>query len=147
LKVEDIKNQLISNFDFLLTKHSFLIQRFEYNEQAFGNIEMLLASENINIRILRDKGQFTLSISSSQQSKEWFDLFDDLLAMMNSEEYEQYNKGLSVITPRFELPVISNILNRYYFRIVDLLNKYNFITTLKNRNDLAAKRVKKWFNL
>ena len=70
----DFLQSVTEAFKSLLSRGLLTVESSEYDAQAFGNAIVVLAGQNLRIRMVRDRGEVFAEAASSLRPNDWFPL-------------------------------------------------------------------------
>lgn len=120
----------------LVSNGSFRVEQFIYDEEAFGNVFILLKSNDIfEVRFIKDRGDYWCQVG---QLGKWY-FFEDVATILSMEIMTTNTDYLNFITET--LTIIKNNLN--------LINKAfgteHSTTTHNKLKNLAKNKAKEMF--
>lgn len=124
--------------DVLLRDSTFQIDRIDYDEKNFGNIYVVLSSnELIYIRFIKDRGEFWCEIGNAG---EWY-FAEDVFAVIDVVYVSKNTDIINYITE------IATLIKENILSIIQVFSeKYVKDTQIKIKK-LAIKRAMEMFNL
>jgi hypothetical protein len=90
---------LVEGQPWLFQERGFRIVHSEYEPQHFGNSLVLLQSDTLRLRFVRDRGQVLVALGSPSDPEDWWGLISLCEVIQNS-----------AVKPRYKLDVLASLL-------------------------------------
>ena len=105
-----LKPVLAERLPWLFEDLGFRITYSDYSPASFGDSLVILDSDSIRLRFVRDRSQVMLDLAPRAQSEVWFDLFG-LYEVIHNEN----------IKPRYTLNAVGDLLKQEFTGLVEAL--------------------------
>jgi len=118
----------------------FKVLRESYNPESFGNAEVIYKVENLFIKIVRDRGQDIISLSSKVRPEEFYP-FCDVSIVMGWQSMKE-------VVTAFDPPGLASAIGQIGSAIAELSSAFstqNFMDTKSKLLDAERCRVKAIF--
>lgn len=111
-----------------------------YDVESFGDSTVILESDKLQVRFIRDRGQVFADISSSLDPTSWWDLA--LVAELTGTTIESEKSTQSSCS----LVQLVSFITRNYQTIVRLFTEDDFLRTRQELERLEKQRMGRMFN-
>lgn len=124
------------SFEQLIRTHGFRMLTAAYDRQDFGNTVVVLESESVLVRVVRDRGQVFVEIASVAEPGNWYPL----------DRVIEATAGSGVEPPGgtpMALEVASSLIEENYSRLTAALDPHCYFETkreLERLGELAKQR-------
>lgn len=128
----NVEAMVKKSLDALTSGGIFHINRIDYDEKNFGNINALLSSNNqVDIRFIKDRGVFWCEVG---QAGQWY-FIEDVCAFIGVTVLKESNDFINYITE------MSDLIRLNIAQIFDVFNTENSKDTQRKIKALATKRA------
>ena len=98
--------QIVSELPWLCRDLGFTMTYDSYEPKSFGDCLVILASERLRLRLVKDRGQILMDVATPAQPEAWHNLFFVLEALGRE------------VTPAFDLGTVGSLLKGNYDEIL-----------------------------
>lgn len=128
--MNNLKEKIIKNFDFLFCKDGFNIVN-EIDDEELKDLVVILQKKSIRLRFIQDRVDFFLDVGCTQEPNRWYEFYK-IISWLRKYNYIPGNPKASN-----KLNVIKRDLKQNLFLVEKLFDLENYLTT-KNaiENDL-----------
>lgn len=127
-----LKPVLADRLPWLFEDLGFRITYSEYDPASFGNSLVILDSDRIRLRFVRDRSQVMLDVAANSEPEKWFGLHS-LYEVIHNES----------IKPRFTLNAVGELLKQEFTALVAALGP----KLLETQKELKRRRSERFRTL
>ncbi len=115
------------------------MEREQYDPQSFGDVCLDLVSSNLRLRFTRDRGQYFISVGSTQDA-EWFNEYTVLVFLNATDEADQL-----VVEKWSSANNVADVVARYLAKIDDAFGSRKYAETREALHRIETTQVEKLF--